>query len=58
MLIVPGDKLKEWEDHYHKSHLDKQVSLQLFIAQCAAVWGYDQGLEAFGHLFNIDPEWF
>jgi hypothetical protein len=56
MVIIPDDKLKEWEDHYHKSNINKQICLQVFLAQCAAVWGYDQGLQALDNLFGFDSE--
>jgi hypothetical protein len=56
MLIIPSDKLDEWNSEYDRLQQNKQISRVSFLAHCAAAWGYNQGLTAMNHLFNIDPE--
>jgi hypothetical protein len=58
MMIIPNETLQEWESKYYSESIYKQITLHAFIAHCAALWGYDKGLTAFGNLCNIDPEYF
>lgn len=56
MLVIPESQLAEWNAEYNRLHVDSHVSRLSFMAHCAAVWGYNQGLTAMNSLFRIDPE--
>jgi hypothetical protein len=56
MIVIPTEQIDEWDSEYDRLQLSKQVSRISFMAHCAAVWGYDQGLTAMDQLFRTDPE--
>lgn len=56
MLIIPTSKYDEWDSEYDRLELGDRISRISYLTHCAALWGYDQGLSAIGHLFMIDPE--
>lgn len=56
MLLIPSEQMDEWDSEYDRLQLHHQISRVSFLAHCAATWGYDQGIQAMDHFFNIDPD--
>lgn len=46
MIVIPKDKIQEWEDAYSKlpRYQTNDCTLVNYVAHCAAQWAYAQGM--------------
>lgn len=60
MLKIPDNQIKEWNNEFDRLHFynkTDEVDRQTYIAYCAAMWGYTQGIVAMQSIFATDPDW-
>lgn len=60
MIRIPDGQIDQWSKEFDRLHFHNkvdEVDRQTYIAYCAALWGYTQGIVAMQSVFAVDPEW-
>lgn len=62
-MQIPNEKINEWINDWHKLTItspdiiqSEQLTEQIYLAHCGALWGYTQGIIAIQAVYANDPD--
>lgn len=63
-MQIPKEKINEWINDWHQLTItnpdiiqSEQLTEQIYLAHCGALWGYTEGIIAIQSVYANDPEY-